>query len=205
LNYTGEAMTVIVDEQPLAAEKLGLSTVGGVLEHLQKTKRLVVNLLVDGATPDLNRIDAVRQLLLSQHTLFIETVDPREMAKEVLQAVVERLPEAEKLKGETVELLQSNQMGKAMEKLGVCFNIWHQSQDAIQKTSQLLEISLESIQVDNTPLPELIERITAPLRQIKSALESRDFVLLGDILAYETPDTTQQWQSAIAAVRKAIA
>src|ERR1700722_14470369 len=46
-------MSVTVDQELLAAEELGLATVGQVLAHLQSDDRLVVNLLIDGQQPDL--------------------------------------------------------------------------------------------------------------------------------------------------------
>jgi len=42
------------------------------------------------------------------------------------------------------------------------------------------------------------------LRQIKSSLEQRDFVSLGDTLQYETSDTTQSWLSCVDAIRQLI-
>jgi hypothetical protein len=40
--------------------------------------------------------------------------------------------------------------------------------------------------------------------QIKSFLEQRDFVSLGDTLLYETSDTTQSWLACMDAVRQLI-
>ncbi len=87
-------MSVTVDSQPLCADALGFKTVGQVLSHLQRDNRLVVNVLIDGCEPDLNRLSAVKQSLLSHHTLFVETADPREMALEVLDEVETHLGEA---------------------------------------------------------------------------------------------------------------
>lgn len=197
-------MTVIVDEQPLAAEKLGLQTIGAVLDHLQGQGRLVVHLLIDGNAPDLNQLETIRKMPLSEHTLFVETSEAKKMAGEVLREMESLLEEAEQAKKLAVQLLQSNQPAKALEHLGWCFTIWHQAQDAVQKTAQLLGLSLESMEVEGTKLPQLIEEVTAPLRQVKSALESRDFVLLNDTLAYEMPHITQQWQTIINTVRSSI-
>src|SRR5687768_1685856 len=44
-------MSVIVDQQPLAAETLGLTTVGQVLAHLKRDNRLIVHVLIDGKEP----------------------------------------------------------------------------------------------------------------------------------------------------------
>ena len=41
-------MAVTVDRNPLAAEEMGMTTVGQVLTHLQRDNRLVVQLLIGG-------------------------------------------------------------------------------------------------------------------------------------------------------------
>jgi hypothetical protein len=194
----------MVDQQPLATEPLGLKTVGQVLSHLQKDNRLVVHVLIDGQEPDLDRIAAVCSKPLVGHTLFIETAQPKQLALEVLGEVEKQLDEAERLKNDAVQLLQSNQQTKAMEKLAGCFSTWQHAQESIQKTAQLLRVDLARVTVAEKPLTDLLQTFTGQLQQIKSALENRDFVTLGDILTYETTETSNQWRAAIGALRTVI-
>src|SRR4051794_35847134 len=133
-------MSVTVDHERLEVEQLGLRTVGQVLSHLQRDNRLVVNLLIDGQEPDFDRLGVVRQSPLNGHTLFIETAEPRDMALEVVDEIENQFAEADRLRGETVDLLQRNGPAKAMEKLGGCFRTWHHAHDALIKTAQLLRI-----------------------------------------------------------------
>src|SRR3984957_9719600 len=142
-------MSVTVDQQPLATEELGLRTVGQVLSHLQKEDRLVVNLLIDGQQPDLAEIQRIRKSLVTGKTLYIETARPREMVLEVLDDVEAQLTEAEQYKNDAAELLQQNQVGKAMERLGVYFSTWQSAQESVLKTSQLLRIDIETLRVDS--------------------------------------------------------
>jgi hypothetical protein len=55
------------------------------------------------------------------------------------------------------------------------------------------------------PLTELLQDFTNQLRQIKTALEHRDFVTLTDILTYEATETSNQWRDALSALRGTIA
>ena len=195
-------MSVMVDHEQLEVERLGLRTVGQVLSHLQRDNRLVVNLLIDGQEPDLDRLGVVRQVPLSDHTLYIETADPREMALEVLNEVEKQLDEAHRLKGEAVDLLQrSGAAGAAMGRLSGCFSTWHSAHESVVKTAQLLRIDLGDVYVDGRTLAEFLSDFTSHLREIRQALEARDFVTLGDVLSYEMTETTAQWRSALAAVR----
>ena len=199
-------MSVVVDHETLEVEQLGLRTVGQVLSHLQKDNRLVVNLLIDGREPDLDRLPAVRQSPVNGHTLFIETAEPREMALEVIAEVESQLREADRLKGEAVELLQKSGAGaRAMEKLSGCFSTWHNAQESVVKVARLLRIDLDEVRVGDQSISDLMDGFACQLRQVKQALEARDFVSLGDVLAYEMTETTAEWRAALGAIRDIIA
>ena len=198
-------MSVMVDHENLEVESLGLLTVGQVLSHLQKDNRLVVNLLIDGREPDFDRLPQVRQSPVDGHTLFIETAEPREMALEVIAEVASQLREADRLKGEAVDLLQKPAgTVKAMEKLSGCFSTWQNAQDSVVKIAKLLRIDLDAVRVEGGSLADLVAGFSSQLRQIRRALESRDFVALGDVLSYEMTETSTQWRAALSAVRDII-
>lgn len=198
-------MSVTVDYENLEVEALGLRTIGQVLSHLQKDNRLVVNLLIDGREPDLDHLPQVRQSPINGHTLFIETAEPREMALEVIAEVENQLREADRLKGEAVDLLQKTGGGaRAMQKLSGCFSTWHNAQESVVKVARLLRIDLDDVSVSGRSLSALIAEFSGQLRQVRQALEARDFVTLGDVLAYEMTETTAQWRGALGAVRDVI-
>src|SRR5207247_4816918 len=71
------------------------------------------------ALPILDQLCEVKQVLVQAHTLFIETAEPREMALEVLDEMEAQLRDADRFKGEAVELLQRGDAAKAMEKLEI--------------------------------------------------------------------------------------
>ncbi len=197
-------MSVTVDHRPLAAENLGLNTLGQVLAHLQKANRLVVHVLIDGEEPDLDHLPAVKQSSVSGHTVFIETADPRQMAIDVLDEVEAALDEADRLKTEAADLLQRNQNAPAMEKLAGCFTTWQHAQESVLKTAQLLRIDLALIRTAGGTMQELFEEFSRQLKQIRMSLENRDFVTLSDLLLYETTETSAQWRSAIIAMKATI-
>lgn len=197
-------MSVTVDHEPLAVKELGFSTVGQVLSHLQKDNRLVVQVLIDGQQPFFDEVCRLRQTALEGHTIYIETADPRTLAMQVLEEIAAQIEQADPARTEAAELLQKNQTAKALEKLGGCIRVWQDARDAVVKTADLLRINLTSIATDGRPLAQLIEDFSTQLRQIKSALEQRDYVSLGDVLLYEMEQSSQQWIAAIAAMRELI-
>ena len=201
-------MSVTVDHEKLEVDRLGLRTVGQVLSHLTRDNRLVVNLLIDGEEPDLDQLSLVKQVPLHAHTLFIETAEPRDMALEVLGETEAQLHEADRLKGEAVDLLRrSGAANKAMEKLSGCFRTWQNAHESVVKTAQLLRLDLDQVRVDDdqqNTLAEFLADFTAQLRQIKLALEARDFVSLGDVLEYDMAGGAEKWGAALGAVRDVV-
>src|SRR5580704_13490670 len=165
-------MPVTVDHSTLRTEELGLRTIGQVLAHLQRERRLVVHVLIDGLEPDLGRLGDVRKSPLKDHHIFIETADPREMALDILRQVETQLGEADCAKSEAAKLLQTNQHGKAMEKLSGCLTVWHHAQESLLGTARLLKVDLEQITVGGRPLTELISQFKEQLKQIRLSLEN---------------------------------
>ncbi|HET6247704.1 MAG TPA: hypothetical protein VFE47_08410 [Tepidisphaeraceae bacterium] len=197
-------MSITIDHELFEPESFGLHTVGQVLSHLQRDNRLVTNLLIDGEEPDLSQMGIVRRQTLNTHTLYIETADPRDMALEVLYEVELQLQEADRLKGDAIDLLQHNHVETALQKLSGCFSTWHHAQESVLKTAQLLRIDLERIRVEDRTLQQMVAEFTVQLRSIKSSLENRDYVLLTDILVYEATETNNRWRHALDAMRDAI-
>jgi hypothetical protein len=188
----------------LSTETLGLSTVSQVLGHVKKSNKLIVKLLIDGLHPDLATMGDWGHRSLVDHTIYIETAEPRAMAREVLDAVEIELSQADRLKGEAVDLLQRNASSKAMEKLSGCFRGWKDSQESLAKVAELCRIDLEKVTVGAQSLRELMTDFSSQLREIRSALTSRDFVTLCDILTYESTDTLTRWRTALKSVRDSL-
>ncbi len=198
-------MPVTVDQKSLPTEALGLKTVGQVLSHLQNENRLVVNLLIDGQQPNLSEITRIRKSLVVGRTLYIETARPNEMVLEVLDDVQEQLVQAEEFKSQAADLLQKNQVGSAMEKLGIYFTTWQSAQESVLKISQLLRLDLETTRVGTHSVTEILFNLTAQLREIRKTLVDRDFVSLTDLLLYETTETYRHWVEVLGTLRQCAA
>src|SRR5215213_703497 len=138
--FLGVTMSVTVDHQPLETEDLGLKTVGQVLAHLSRSSRLVVKVLIDGKEREPGQLRTIKRAPVANHAVFIETTDPRKLASGVLDEVETQLRQADRMRGESVELLDKNQPAPAMEKLSGCFSTWQSAQDTVLKTAQLLRI-----------------------------------------------------------------
>lgn len=196
-------MSVTVDHESFEAESLGLRTIGQLLLYLQQSGRLVVQFLFDGVSPDVELMSTLRKEPLDGHTLYLETVDPRELAVDVLDQISQHLSDTDEIRRGIVNLLREGALAKAMERLAGCFSVWQQTQDTILKTAQLLQLDLNHVRWEQGSLGELLEEFKAQLGQLRIALQDRDYVTLADVLAYEMSQTAQKWQFAIESLGRA--
>jgi hypothetical protein len=102
-------------------------------------------------------------------------------------------------------MLQRNAAVRAMERLSGCFSTWHNAQESLTKTAQLLRINLSRITIDGRTLQDVLGEFCGQLREVKQAMENRDFVTLADVLTYEMTQTSRHWRDAIVAMRGVIA
>jgi hypothetical protein len=198
-------MSVTVDHEPLAVEQLGLRTIGQVLAHLRRGNRLVVQVLIDGKEPEHSRIKSIKRFPVTAHTIYIQTTDPRRMAAGVLDEVELQLRQADRLRDESLAMLGRNQPASAMERLAGCFSTWQHAQETVLKTAQLLRIDLSCVRVQGRAFTDLLADFTAQLREIRSALEERDFGGLARLLRDHTSQVCAQWYEAIESLKQTIA
>jgi hypothetical protein len=197
-------MSVIVDDTVLAADSLGLTTFGQLLNHVQSKNRLIVSVLIDGHEPDLDHIETLRSQLVADKVVFIETVEPSQIAADVFSQVNELLDDADVLRDQAVDHLQAGEHADALKKLGSCFTTWNHTQESIEKIAKLLRVDLNQINLADGSLQDWLEAFGAQLQDIRSALEARDYSQLGDILAYEAHDTGNRWRQAIQAINASL-
>lgn len=193
-------MSVVIDNEKLAAQELGLHTFGHVLAHVHRSNRIVTRVLIDGQEPDPDRIGTLRQAPTDGHVIFVETTEPLVITREVLQAVRTELGEANTLSVEAGRLFTTGDLSAAFQKLSGCFGRWQHVQQSILKVAQLLRLDLDRLQVDGQPMARFIDGFGEQLRSMKTALEGRDFVTLSDVLTYEIPESTDRWHAALAAI-----
>jgi hypothetical protein len=202
--FTEHGVSVVIDDQPFSAIDLGLSTVGAVLNHVKRQNRIVTTMLFDGEEPDLSHLADFRKETLAGHTLYVETCPPSELARDIFDAVDEQLRNTDALRLEAVKQLHDNLPNKAMEKLAGCFSAWQSAQQSVGQVASLMHIDLARVRVGDESLADVLVRFATQLRDIRTALENRDYVLLGDVIEFDAAATTAQWIAAIGQLREMV-
>jgi hypothetical protein len=197
-------MGVMIDESSLDTQSLGLRTVGDVLGHVARDQRLVVNITIDGESPDLEQIDSVRKTLVRDHVIFMETVSPFDIARDVLDEVDQQLRQASDLCDQAVSLLRQGTYNEALKRLGGCLSAWGMSRDSLDKITRLLKLDLDDLKFEGQAVTQVVQNFANQLNQLRVALESRDYVELADVLSYDMKPAAQKWSLAIESIRESI-
>lgn len=196
-------MPVSIDQTIVNTQDL--PTVGAVLDRIAGDRRIAVGVLVDGREPELADLDALRAIPTDAHLVQIETADPREMAMDALVSMEKALNEADASRDQAADLLQRNQTQAAMAQLSACLGVWQQAQQCVTQSAQLVGIDLDEIRVEGQELQAVVSDFATQLREIRRALEDRDYVALSDVLTYELGETGRRWRSAIMSLSSAVA
>ncbi len=96
--------------------------------------------------------------------------------------------------------LSTGRIAAGMNGLVRCVNAWSQVHEAVVSGGQLLSLDFEQLVLNGRPLLDWLGDLNRKLRDIKSAVENQDHVLLADILRYEIDQTLQQWEDMLTAL-----
>lgn len=187
-------MAIIIDDQPIETEVWRFKSVGDVLEHVRTRDRgrMIVKVLLDGVVPGMAQLG---QQELEGRTLFVETADRKELASDALREAGEILDNSDSARQQAIEELSAGRSQEAMPVLNQWLASWRQAQQALVESASAVGINLENLGIE-----QLVADLATQLRQIITALESKDYVTLTDILNYEAPTSMERWREALAAV-----
>lgn len=197
-------MHIYVDDQPFAVSDLSGKTVrdvaGEIRDGLLPQKRILVAIFLNGQKDPVppGSIEPTLDSPVSQYErIDFQSAIPQTLAREVLRQSRVLVAEATPICRQAGEMLSAGQTARAMELLGNCFMVWNQVQESMTKSVQLLSLDLSKVDVNGQPADELLEKFADELRQVKEALENRDYVQLSDILQYELQEVAPRWQGLL--------
>lgn len=193
-------MNILLDKRPLdLSADAGITTVGHALEAA-KSRLAGTNMLIFGVR--CNQQDVSPELLeetLSRPLGSFEDLEfisghPSDVVLAALNQT--RLALADTFSGvrETADALSKGRIPDAMSSLVRCLTVWSQAHEAVVQGGALCRIDFESLLIDGRPMLDWLHDLTRQLRGLKSAIESRDHVLLGDILQYELDEMLRGWE-----------
>lgn len=198
-------MTLWIDEQVHTSEdaEFGAMLVA-VQEMLNETGRLIVQVEVDGTVYTGDQLESLANLALAEHDVKLSTESPNTLAAETLQAVQAGLADLRQLQESAAELMQQDKAGEGLDSMQQAITLWLQINQAVGQSAALCEVDLNSLQVDDQPMTNILDETRHKLEELKDMLVEKDTVALSDVLGYEWPELVQQWDELLTVLIQAI-
>ncbi len=194
-------MTVYLDDNALDSTDDSATlaqTISIAKTKLVAQNGMIVGVRCDGRAIPLDRLDEVLLQPLSRYgRVDLVSASPREVVVDALKDVRTGLQETFVSVKSSAEALAAGNVPNAMQALGDCLVAWGQAHRSVMESVSLLDLSLDTFQVDGRPFADWLAELNEKLRGIKGAIEARDHVLLGDMLRYEMDETLDAWDLAI--------
>ena len=193
-------MATFLDDRPFASSSISSqSTVAHVIEaarnDLVGTGRLLIGIRCDG---DELSADRMERLIGEPATRFarLDLISDRPQ-----RVVVDILQHARSAFAHTFELVRlaadtlAVGNGEGMSTLIACVQTWSQVHESVVKGGALLGIRFDELLIQNRSVTAWLGDLVTRLRELRGAIDARDYVLLVDLLRYEFDETLQGWET----------
>jgi hypothetical protein len=200
-------MQVFLDQQPLESEPPPPETLAewAALASLQARSRdrVIVGINCDGQPVGAERLDSLLDEQAEQfHRVEFNTCRTATLAGAALGQAAEVLAQLCASHTTAAELLHKGEHERAIGVLQTTFAGWSQVQQAVAKSSQLLDWSLDDMTLDDEPVNTTFQKLAEVLGEVRQALENQDYVLLADLLQYEFGPLATRWQRLLNHMRR---
>jgi len=196
-------MTVLLDNQPLSIDHLAPdATMAQLIDvakaQIEGTGSVIVALRHNNEDVAVERLEQ----MLSEPAGSFDNVElisgrPKQVVLDALELVRQAFAESFATVREAADALGAGKVAEAMTSIAECVSIWGHTHASIVQGGALAGVDFEGLDVAGRPLVDWLNELATKLRELKDAIESRDNVLLGDILRYELDDTLRKWEQML--------
>lgn len=168
--------------------------------------RLVVNVAIDGRELTGDELSAaLAREVGSRSRVEFRTADPRELAVEAFQAAREGLSSASDDAGAVAHRINSGDVAGALHDVGRLVNVWRALHQTVIQSGEVCGVDLTRGELESRPVAAHLEDLGARLRELRDALDARDYVLVADFIHYEFPPLCRFWMGACETLAERIA
>jgi hypothetical protein len=196
-------MEIVVDDRPYGSSPPPDQTVRELAQEVCAAgeggdQRIVVSLRCDGSEVGQEGLDAVLDLPARQfRRLDIQTQPAAALVAGTLATAAELLEDSAASRHRVADLLEEGKPGKAMQQFHNLLEAWQHVQQVMLVCAQTLGVDLNALRVHERSLVDVLELLKTQLNELKSAMETRDFVLVSDILRYELDESLHHWSALL--------
>ena len=194
-------MIVTLDGSKLDGTFGGHSTLRSLIDQVRKdfaNERLVVSVTVNGERFVEEGLDQrLAAPVAEQDQINLESYDRTELVADALREMSGRIGEAIPKQTAIAEKLNKGDTPAAIEDIGEFVLLWQTCQKTVVQGCDVLRTDLTANDYQGAALRDHLKDLADKLRDIRDALDASDFVLLADLLHYETPELCRTWQGIL--------
>ncbi|MBN1764154.1 MAG: hypothetical protein JW860_02770 [Sedimentisphaerales bacterium] len=204
-------MKLMINGQEIEQKLPPNASLAGVLKVVEDDhvgeNEVIVSITVDGEPLTAERLSIWKDRSATDFDQAdVEVLARNLFAARGLRIIADKLQESIDLRDEIAEHLGQGRSQEAMQLMPRYLQVWSAVQQNLGSAARLLNLDVESLEVfdqsdplspQSRPVIDVIHHLSEQLEQIKTALETGDLVLLGDILDYEFSDLTDIWQDML--------
>lgn len=196
-------MSAYLNGQPITGETLTPDiTVGQVVEkakaRLNDTGDIIFSVICNENEVPADRLDEVLSQPLSAFSR-VELISgrPEELVLEALRETRRSFSDSFATIKQAAQDMTAGNLAKGMAGLVECLGVWSNVHETIVQGGALVDIDFDRLVIDGRHILDWLNDLSTKLKEIKSAIESRDNVLLADMLSYEMDEIMQGWESVL--------
>jgi hypothetical protein len=190
-------MPVTLDQQTLSLDVAPTTTLGQTMrwvqERLAEKGKVVIKVELDGQLLQGQLLTASDDLPIGRRALGFASASRKELATNMLAKMAALLEFIATQHQPIAHDLETGNTKAGMKRLGETIGYWNQVQAAFNQTLQLIGITLPQLHCGDLPATDALAQFTSQLTEIHGALQSKDTVLLADIMQYEMDGAVSLW------------
>jgi hypothetical protein len=199
-------MEVLVDGKPFAGELAGAS-LQELLEDLcaraMDQSESLREVRVNGAQFDAQSLGPADQLPASRvERLEVDTIPVREMAVHFLSNAEAYLHAIDQGVGRVAELFRVSDEQEASEQYLMVLESLQLFVQMLSGCRDVLELDFEAADHNGVTISQHLDRLAALVRDLLSAQEQEDWVLLADVLQYDLAAELKTWRGLIPGLKE---
>lgn len=193
-------MEILLDDRPYQATVGEEQTVGELARQVcdagqRAEQRFVVELRCDGQqVSDAGLDDVLVKPVGNYSRIELQTQSVLAMVRQTLSGTIDMLEEADDLRQRIADRLDEGQNDQAMDGMQRFFSLWKSVQDSMLLCAEAMGTNLDTIRVNDQGLMDILTSFKEQLNEIKSAMESGDYVMVADVLRYEIEQPLARWR-----------
>ncbi|NLX12833.1 MAG: hypothetical protein GXY44_04160 [Phycisphaerales bacterium] len=192
-------MQIFVDDQPYVSPGIPGQTVAELANQVcqnstDSANRMVVAIRCNGAQVGNDQLESVLASPAEQYdSIELLTQPVAAMVKSTLSQAIEIFEQSAENRRKAADLITEGRQPEAMSHLQNFLDVWRQVQESMLMCAQAMQVDLEVLTVNDLNLTDILALIKNQLNDLKAAMESGDYVVVGDILRYEFDEPCEHW------------